>query len=74
MHIDVVDIQACRFIDLKDNFLSTCSTSLPGKGRQTKHHGVVSRPKVAEQYLSVRAANDVHNHALTESMEFKEAW
>ena len=51
---DRIKLQACRFRDLKvKEFTSTCSTAIAGCTRRTKHHGlVVSRPTVAEEYLS----------------------
>ena len=49
---DDVKLQACRFRDLKiKDFISTCDAVLPGEPRKTKHHGEVSRPKLAELYL-----------------------
>ena len=60
---DSIKLQACRFKDLKvKDFVSTCSTALPGNPRKTKHHGNVPRPKVAEEYLQYSAAIDIHNH------------
>lgn len=50
---DRIKLQACRFRDLKvKEFPSTCSTAIAGCTRRTKHHGLVSRPTVAEEYLS----------------------
>ena len=64
--IQGVNLQAVAFMDLqKKQFISTCSTSIPGNPRHTKHHGDVSRPKVAEEYLSHAASIDIHNHFRT---------
>ena len=60
---DGVKLQACRFHDLKvKDFISTCSSAIPGLPRKTKHHGNVTQPKVAEEYLKYAAAIDIHNH------------
>ena len=46
---DGFPVQVCRFRDLKlKDFVSTCSTALAGNPRQTKHHGLISRPQVTE--------------------------
>ena len=45
---DGVKLLACRFRDLKIRyFISTCSNSIPGKPRSTKHHRLVNRLQVA---------------------------
>ena len=50
---DDVKLQAVSFQDIKKKqFISTCSTILPGNPRKTKHLGEVSHPKVAEFYLN----------------------
>ena len=60
--IDGVKLMATSFMDLKlKQFISTCSTSLEGQPRVTKH-GVVPRPQVAEMYLRNAASIDIHNH------------
>ena len=49
---DGVKLLACCFRDLKiKDFISTCSTSNPGKPRLTKHHQLVNQLQAAEQYL-----------------------
>ena len=66
--IDEVKVQACCFRDLKvKDFVSICSTAIPGNPHKTKHNGFVSRPKVAEDYLKNSASIDVHNHYRTGS-------
>ena len=46
-------LQAVSFQDIKKKqFISTCSTILPGNPRKTKHLDEVSHPKVAEFYLT----------------------
>ena len=63
--IDGVKLMATSFMDLKlKQFISTCSTSLEGQPRVTKH-GVVPRPQVAEMYLRNAASIDIHNHVRT---------
>ena len=70
--INGVTLQA---VDMKDKFfIATCLTSLAGKGRITRHHRVVPRPKVAEQYLASSAVIDIHNHTQTGSVGFEDAW
>ena len=66
---DGVELMACSFQDLKlKQFISTCSTTIPGKPRKTKHYGDVPRPQVAELYLTYAASIDVHNHVRTGSL------
>lgn len=73
--IDGVEYQACRFLDLKmKDSISTYSTAIPGRPRQTRHHGLVPRPQVAEQYLKNSASIDVHNHYRTGSCGFEDIW
>ena len=51
------------FKDLQEKqFISICSTSLEGKPHETKHHGKIKPPKVAEQYLQMAAVVDINNH------------
>ena len=70
-----VDLLAVRFRDLKvKQFISTCSTILPDEPRKTKHHGLVPRPQVAENYLKMSAGIDIHNHVRTGSMGLEDAW
>ena len=70
---DEVKLQAVSFQDIKKKqFISTCSTILPGNSRKTKHLGEVSCPKVAEFYVNHVAAIDIHNHAKTRSMEVQD--
>ena len=72
---DGVKLQACRFRDLQiKDFISTCSTSIPGAPRVTKHHGNVPRPQVAEHYLKYSAAIDVHNHNRSGSVALEDIW
>ena len=60
---DGIKLLACPFRDLKiKDFISTCSVSIPGKPRPTKHHGLVNQPQVAEHYLQATAAINIHNH------------
>ena len=61
--IDDTNLQIVRFVDLQTkDFISICSTAIPALPRKTKHHGLVQRPQVAEQYLKHAGAIDVHNH------------
>ena len=72
---DGVKLQACRFRDLKvKDFISTCSSAIPGLPRKTKHHGNVTRPKVAEEYLKYAAAIDIHNHYRNGSVGLEDIW
>ena len=72
---DGVKLQACRFRDLQiKDFISTCSTSIPGAPRVTKHHGNVPHPQVAEHYLKYSAAIDVHNHNRSGSVALEDIW
>ena len=71
---DDVKLQVVSFQDIKKKqFISTCSTILPGNPRKTKHLGEVSRPKVAEFYLNHAAAIDIHNLVRTGSMGLEDA-
>ena len=71
---DDVKLQVVSFQDIKKKqFISTCSTILPGNTRKTKHLGEVSRPKVAEFYLHHAAAIDIHNLVRTGSMGLEDA-
>ena len=73
--IDGTKMMAVLFKDLKEKqFVSTCSTSLEGKPRKTKHHGLIKRPKVAEQYLQMAAGIDIHNHVRTGSLGLEDVW
>ena len=73
--IEEVELQACSFQDLKlKQFISTCSTSIPGAPRKTKHHGDVPLPKVAETYLKFAASIDVHNHVRTVSLGLEDVF
>ena len=66
---DGVKLQVVSFQDIKKKqFISTCSTILPGNPRKTRHLGEVSHPKVAECYLNHVAAIDMDNHVRTGSM------
>ena len=68
-NLDGVELQAVSLQDLKKNqFISTCSTILPGNSWKTKYHGDVSHPKVAESYVTHAATIDIHNHIRTASM------
>ena len=65
----------CQFpIPEKKEFISTCSTALPGKPHKTKHQGFVQRPQVAEAYLKSPASIDVHNHVRTGSLGLEDVW
>lgn len=64
---DEVKVQACCFRDLKvKDFVSTCSKTIPGNPRKTKHNGFTSCPKVAENYLKNSASIDVHKIIITQ--------
>ena len=56
------------------DFISTCSTTVLGKPRSTKHHGNVPRPQVAEVYLKHTASIDIHNHVRSGSRALKDVW
>ena len=44
---DEIKLQACLSKDLKvKDFMSTCSTSVPGNPRATRHQGIVNCPQV----------------------------
>ena len=74
-NIDGVQLQACKFVDLKPKqFISTCSTTIPGIPRQTKYHGAVKRPQVAEFYLKYSASIDIHNHVRTGSLGMEDVF
>ena len=63
---DDVKLEAISFQDIKKKqFISTCSTILPGNPRKTKHVGEVSCPKVA--------AINIHNHVRTGSVGLEDA-
>ena len=67
-------VQACQFRDLKfKDIVSTCSSSIAGKPRKTKHHGLVPHPHVAE-YLKYSASINVHNHYHTGSVALEDIW
>ena len=55
-------------------FVSTCSSSIAGKPRKTKHNGLVPCPCVAEEYLKYSASIDVHNHYCTECVGLEDIW
>ena len=55
-------------------FISSCSASTSGRPRNTKHHGQVSQPQVAVDYLDYAAGIDIHNHVRTGSTGFEDAW
>ena len=61
-----------RYLKIKD-FISTCSTSIPGKLRSTKHHGLVNWFQVAERYLQ-GAAIVIHNHNQSGSAALEDVW
>ena len=72
---DGVKLQDCRFRDLKvKDFVSTCSSAIPGLPRKTKHHGNMTQPKVAEEYLKYAAAIDIHNHYHNGSVGLEDIW
>ena len=69
-----VKLQACRFCDLKiKDFISTCSSVIPGLPRKTKHHGKVAQPKDAED-LRYAVAIDIHNHYRNGSAGLEDVW
>ena len=73
--IENVKLMATRFLDLQEKlFVSSCSSDLSGPPRITKHHGDVSRPQVAFDYLSSSASIDIHNHFRTGSTGLEDAW
>ena len=73
--IENVELLAVQFMDLKlKQFISSTSTSLEGAPRVTKHHGEVSRPTVAVDYLRFAAGIDIHNHVRTGSLGFEDVW
>lgn len=66
---------AVRFQDLKEKqFVSTCSVSNAGPPRVTKHHGDVTRPQVAFDYLEWAAGIDIHNHVRQGTNAFEDVW
>ena len=68
-------LKACRFHDLKvKDFISTCSSVIPGLPRKTKHHSEVTQPKVAEEDLKYAAAIDIPNHYCNGSAGLEDAW
>ena len=68
---DDVKLQACRIKDLKTNdFISSCSSIVPGNPHQTKHCGA----KVAEEYLKYAVSIDIHNHYRCGSAVFEDVW
>ena len=74
-NIDGIPLLAVCFKDLQvKQFISSCSTSLPGEPRMTKHHGPIKRPQVAERYLKHAAGIDIHNHVRTGGMGLEDAW
>ena len=58
--------------DQEKQFILTCSASLEGK--PCKYHGKIKDPKVAEQYLQIPAAIDIHNHVRTGSSGLEDVW
>ena len=73
--IDRTNLQVVRFVYLQaKGFISTCSKTIPGLTRKTKHHGLVQHPQVAEQYLEHAAAIDVHNHFRSGSCALEDVW
>ena len=74
-NIKDVKMMAVLFKDLKEKqFISSCSTDLEGEPRITRHHGNISRPKVAETYLKLAAGIDIHNHVRTGSVGLEDVW
>ena len=73
--MDGVKLLTCHFRDLKiKDLISTISTSIPGKARSTKHHGLVNQPQVAEQYLQAAAAINIHNYNQSGSAALEDVW
>ena len=67
--VDGVEVMAVGFQDLKSkHFVSTCGSVIAGNPWRTKHHGDISRPKVAEIYLQYSDAIDKHNCFRTGSL------
>ena len=55
---DEVKFKAWRFKDLKaKDFMSTCSSIVPGNPRRTKHSGAIPRPKVFFLCLAFSSTN-----------------
>ena len=74
-NIDGGKMMAVLFKDLQEKqFTLTCSTSLEEKPRETKHHGKIKHPKVAEHYLKMAAGIDIHNHVRTGSSGLEDVW
>ena len=72
--IDDAELQACRFLDLQlKDFISTCSTAVPGHPHKTKH-GLVPHPQVAETYLKHTTSINIHNHVWTGSSALEDVW
>ena len=70
-----VPLLAVRFKDLQEKqFVSSCSTSLPGEPQITKNSGQISRPQVAERYLRHAASIDIHNHVRTGGTGLEDVW
>ena len=73
--IEDVPLLAVRFMDLQDKqFITTYAASIPGPPRKTKHHGEITRPVVAFEYLSYCNGIDVHNHYRTGSRGLEDVW
>ena len=73
--VDDTDLMAVKFIDLQPKmFTSTCFASTSRRPRNMKHHGQVSQPQVAVDYLDYAAGIDIHNHVRTGSTGFEDAW
>ena len=73
--MDDVNLLAVRFLDLKEKqFIATASTSQVGPPRATKHHGMVSRPQVAYDYLKSCSSVDIHNHVRQGNNAFEDVW
>ena len=63
------------FKDLKEKqFISSCSTSVNGEPRKTKHNGDIERPQVAEWFLKMAAGIDIHNQIRTGSAGLEHVW
>ena len=74
-NISGVNVMAVRFLDLQEKqFISSCSTSLPGPPCKTKHHGNITRPQVAFQYLETSPSIDQHNQFRTSSCGLEDVW
>ena len=72
---DEIKLQDCWFKDFNvNNFISTCSTSVPENLKITCHHDLVNHPQMAESYLKYAAFIDIHNHYRTGTWGVEVTW